>query len=159
MALRMADVDWTAKRMARLRKLCARKDLSFGDIANLLSREWGIVVPRNGCIGKAHRMGIKRRAGPGHRPAHQQPSEPVSEPMPQIWPRWRVEFANIARPQPTDGKIRYELHQLDGNMCHWPYGDRAPYWFCGQATNGRSYCAFHTGIACGQKMVRDRVMA
>lgn len=157
----MGDVEWTEKRMARLRKLCARKDLSFGDIANILSREWGITVPRNGCIGKAHRMGISRRPGPGgsgRRP--RRPSEPATqapvENVLRIWPRWRVD---VPVDSPGLGKGKYTLTQLDGNMCHWPFGDRAPYLFCGAPTAGRSYCAFHTGIACGMKLARERVMA
>ena len=152
----MGDVEWTKERMARLRRLCANKQLSFSDIARTLSKEFGIPVPRNGCIGKAHRMGIKRRPAPGRKLPHRQPSEPVAEPIPMIMPRWRVEFAD---PRPDLGRGRVTIQQLEPNMCRWPYGDRVPYLFCGEATAGKTYCAYHTGISCGMRMARDRVMA
>jgi hypothetical protein len=168
--LRKADVKWSDEMHARLRVL-ARQKRSYTDIAAVISHEFNVCVSRNACIGKAHRLGIMKKHRASQEFAHRRKPkaraptlgtasvpvfrpDPDPAPVPKITPRWRVTFD---APAPA-GHGRYLLQQLDGNMCHWPYGDRVPYLFCGAPTAGRSYCAYHTRVSCGQS-VRSTVPA
>lgn len=175
--LRVNDVKWTDKMHARLKVLCGQKG-SFTAIGAAMSHEFGVPISRNSCIGKAHRLGYKKKHRSTNeftqrRKARKAPTVATPVPLPQpvpdlaaeatgrltrprVFPGWAV---NFGAPPATSGPKRYLLQQLDGNMCHWPYGDRPPYLFCGAPTAGRSYCAYHTGISCGQRMVRDRELA
>jgi|SRR6187399_1502908 hypothetical protein len=161
---RNGDMDWTKERMTQLRALHRNDKLSFDTIAEILSGDFGVPLTKNACIGKARRMGLperkhhKRKVFRGDKrrrkitlvapaPAYVEP-----EVVPCVLPRWKV-MADEA-PAVRD---RMTLFQLDGNKCHWPYGDRAPYMFCGAPTAGKTYCAYHTGIACGHTMTRAKV--
>jgi len=155
------EIIWDAYRVARLRALHAKKHLSFDAIAAQLSAEWGMDVSKNSCIGKARRMGLAQRPRKVFRGDKRKravtlvaeaPAAVAPEPVPCVLPRWKV-MADEA-PAVRD---RMTLFQLDGNKCHWPYGDRAPYMFCGAPTAGKTYCAYHTGIACGHTMTRAKV--
>jgi hypothetical protein len=153
------EIIWDAYRVARLRALHAKKQLSFDAIAAQLSTEWGMEVSKNSCIGKARRMGLpKRPPRPFRGDKRKRPVTLVApvtpEPVPCVLPRWKVMDA----PRPAEGN-RITLLQLTDNKCHWPHGDRAPYLFCGAPTAGKTYCAYHTGISCGRMvgMARDRV--
>ena len=35
------------------------------------------------------------------------------------------------------------LEELDASQCHYPHGDQVPFSFCGQPTDGTSFCAYH----------------
>lgn len=165
--LRKADVRWNNEMHARLRVL-ARARMSFTDIAAAISHEFGIVVSRNACIGKAHRMGIVKKHRSTNENTQRRKRKVVAptlgvacvpnykpEPVLTVVPRWRVSFETK---RPPAGE-RVTIEQLERDMCKWPYGDRVPYTFCGRATAGKTYCAYHTGISCGMKMTRDRVLA
>jgi hypothetical protein len=80
------------------------------------------------------------------------PAAVAPEPVPCVLPRWKV----MEVPRPAPG-TRITLFQLTENTCRWPHGDRTPYLFCGAPTAGKTYCAYHTGISCGQQLQRDRV--
>ena len=163
---RNGDMDWSNDRMARLRALHRNDRLSFDMIAEVLSEEFKVELTKNACIGKARRMGLperttkrKRKVFRGDKRRRQitlvastpAPIEP--EVVPCVLPRWKV-MEHEQRPAPG-GHIT--LFQLTDNKCHWPHGDRAPYLFCGAPTAGKTYCAYHTGISCGQQLQRDRV--
>ena len=154
------EIIWDAYRVARLRALHAKKHLSFDAIAAQLSAEWGMEVSKNSCIGKARRMGLPKRPPKVFRGDKRKravtlvaeaPAAVAPEPVPCVLPRWKV----IDAPPAPGGHIT--LLQLDGNTCRWPHGDRTPYLFCGAPTAGKTYCAYHTGISCGQQLQRDRV--
>ena len=160
---RNGDFDWTKDRMAQLRALHRNDKLSFDMIAEILSEQFGTELTKNACIGKARRMGLperttkrKRKVFRGDkRRAHitlvaPAPIEP--EVVPCVLPRWRV----MQDEAPAE-RNRMTLMQLNGNKCHWPFGDRVPYLFCGAPTAGKTYCAYHTGISCGHMMTRARV--
>jgi hypothetical protein len=164
---RNGDFDWTKDRMAQLRALHRNDKLSFDMIAEILSEQFGTELTKNACIGKARRMGLperttrrKRKVFRGDkRRAHitlvaPAPAYVEAEVVPCVLPRWRV----MQDEAPAE-RNRMTLMQLDGNKCHWPYGDRVPYLFCGAPTAGKTYCAYHTGISCGRMvgMARDRV--
>ena len=155
------EIIWDACRVARLRALHAKKHLSFDAIAAQLSAEWGMEVSKNSCIGKARRMGLPKRPPKVFRGDKRKravtlvaeaPAAVAPEPVPCVLPRWKV----MEVPRPAPG-TRITLFQLTENTCRWPHGDRTPYLFCGAPTAGKVYCAYHTGISCGQQLQRDRV--
>ena len=160
---RNGDMDWTKERMAQLRALHRNDKLSFDTIAEILSEDFGVTLTKNACVGKARRMGLPERTSKRKRKVFRgdkrrrhvtlvastpAPIEP--EVVPCVLPRWKV----IDAPPAPGGHIT--LFQLDGNTCRWPHGDRTPYLFCGAPTAGKTYCAYHTGISCGQQLQRDR---
>ena len=153
------EIIWDAYRVARLRALHAKKHLSFDAIAAQLTQEFGMSVSKNACIGKARRMKLAQRPrkvfrGDKRKRAITLVAEApvVAEAMPCVLPRWKV--MTPERPAPGE---RITLLQLTDNKCRWPHGDRTPYLFCGAPTAGKTYCAYHTGISCGQQLQRDRV--
>jgi hypothetical protein len=111
-------------------------------------------VSKNACIGKARRMGLPQRRRKSIPRATRKRALELHSPeaAPCVLPRWKV----MEVPRPAPGS-RITLFQLDGNTCRWPHGDRTPYLFCGAPTAGKVYCAYHTGISCGQQLQRDRV--
>ena len=147
------EVTWTEYQMARLRALHADDKLSFDVIAEELSVEFRMEVSKNACIGKARRMGLPQRRRKSIPRATRKRALELHPPetAPCVLPRWKV----IDAPPAPGGHIT--LLQLDGNTCRWPHGDRTPYLFCGAPTAGKTYCAYHTGISCGQQLQRDRV--
>ena len=147
------EIIWDEYRMARLRALHADDKLSFDVIAEELSVEFRTEVSKNACIGKARRMGLPQRRRKSIPRATRKRALELRPPeaVPCVLPRWKV----IDAPPAPGGHIT--LFQLTDNRCHWPHGDRAPYLFCGAPTAGKTYCAYHTGISCGQQLQRDRV--
>jgi hypothetical protein len=151
------EIEWDEVRAARLRALHANKQMSFDAIAAQLTVEFAMVVSKNACIGKARRMGLPKRPPKVFRGDKRRRAvtlvAPVAEAVPCVLPRWKV--LDMDRPAPGN---RITLIQLNDNRCHWPHGDRAPYLFCGAPTAGKTYCAYHTGIACG-RLVREGARA
>ncbi len=156
------EIIWDACRVARLRALHAKKHLSFDTIAAQLSAEWGMEVSKNSCIGKARRMGLPKRPPKVFRGDKRKraitlvaeaPAAIVPETVPCVLPRWKVMDAPA---RPAEGE-RITLVLLTDTRCHWPHGDCPPFMFCGAPTAGKTYCAYHTGISCGQQLQRDRV--
>jgi len=148
------EIIWDEYRMARLRALHADDKLSFDVIAEELSVEFRTEVSKNACIGKARRMGLPQRRRKSIPRATRKRALELRPPeaVPCVLPRWKV--MEVPRPAPGE---RITLFQLTDNKCHWPHGDRVPYLFCGAPTAGKTYCAYHTGISCGQQLQRDRV--
>ena len=162
---RNGDFDWTKERMAQLRTLHRNDKLSFDMIAEILSEQFGVELTKNSCIGKARRMGLPERTNRRKRKVFRgdkrrrhitlvTPAPVEAEVVPCVLPRWRV----MENEAPAE-LGRLTLMQLDGNKCHWPYGDRVPYLFCGAPTAGKTYCAYHTGVSCGRIVGMTRTRA
>src|SRR6185369_619636 len=97
------------------------------------------------CIGKAHRLGLPLRISiavrnampkPRKSRARQRPAEPIATP-PKINPGWTIEMPRLA------GGDRLTIFQLRGGVCHFPYGERPPYAYCGQPTKRGPWCPHH----------------
>jgi len=148
------EIIWDEYRMARLRALHADDKLSFDVIAEELSVEFRTEVSKNACIGKARRMGLPQRRRKSIPRATRKRALELHPPeaAPCVLPRWKV----MEVPRPAPGS-RITLFQLTDNACRWPHGDEPPFLFCGAPTAGKTYCAYHTGISCGQQLQRDRV--
>ena len=137
----MTGIVWTSEIIAALRSLHADKaGYSFSQIATKLSAQFGITVPRNGCIGKARRLGLPLRDATPRKPAGKEKKIRV-----------RVDA-------PIPPKIRHrttgpgiDIIQLNFSNCHWPLGkieDYPPYLYCGNpAEFDRPYCRHHCSKA------------
>jgi GcrA cell cycle regulator len=123
------------------------KQLSFTEIARLLSETFGVELTRNACIGKARRLGLPMRDNTP-RPPRQRYLKPVKverveapiEPIEARLPELRL----------TEGLTILQLREGD---CKWPLGEtyaRPPFQYCGEPSLlGRSYCVTHMAKATG----------
>ena len=99
---------------------------SFGEIAALLSNEFGVMVTRFACIGRAHRLELPDRP------------QPIRE-------RW-VKPEPVNFPQTELVCESKDLMELGRHDCRWPIAelfDRPPYRFCGRAIWKVSWCKEH----------------
>jgi len=121
--------------------LKAQPLLTYTAIAERLSVEFGIRLTKNSCIGHGRHTGVPKRQ-PGRSYAGRKPRAPKLRLMPHQ-PR-------PPKPKPrVPGKVLLEQLHITKD-CHWPFGDRAPYFFCGAATvlEQPPYCLKHLHIAC-----------
>ena len=135
---------WTDQRVDDLKRMW-----HDGCSSTQIARELGGVT-RNAVIGKVHRLGLSRpfeaakaalsqprprtRTGNGHAIRTNLPSKPLPAPAP------------IPREAPTS--LDLTIDEIRSDQCHYPYGDRAPFLYCGHATAGGSWCPFH-----GRRMI------
>ena len=158
--LSRADHAWPNERIELLKSLWHDKQ-SFTFIADVIG------ISRNACIGKAHRLGLRREAryklgGPRDprprasvekgRPRKYKPASPVAMPP---------------KPQTPDESIpisqRKTLLQLENHHCRWPIGgdpkDPASFFYCGAPecdVAGRiPYCPAHAQRAKGRPATRE----
>jgi len=143
----MSKHDWSAAMIARLTELHADSALGFSGIARIMSEEFHIKLSKNACIGKARRVGLPMRGviavrtvmpKPRKSRARQRPAEPIAI-APKINPGWTVELPRIA-----DGKLT--IYGLRAGVCHFPFGERPPYAYCGRPAPHTSWCPHHEGI-------------
>jgi len=159
-----AGIDWTEKLITRFRVLHAGGTRSFKQIAEKLSAEFRIRLTKNACIGKGRRIGLEQRprgtSVPGPR-KHKKPrrnrtqntpelvSEIAQETVP-VLPHW-----GITQPAETAGENRLTIYGLKSGVCHYPYGDRPPYAYCGNTTRrGMSWCPHHERVVYPHGRVR-----
>ncbi len=127
---------WTDERVDRLRSLW-----SEGLSASQVAAQMG-AASRNVIIGKVHRLklmrvnGIKRKAGQrrtlGRR--RRSPARLLNRPI-------EVErVAVVIEPTP----LNLRLIDLTSETCKWPFGEQAPYLFCGHPVVSPPYCEAHT---------------
>lgn len=161
--LQWTPSGWTAEQISKLRELSS-SGLTCREIAAQLGKT------RNAIIGKLHRLGIsvpkklkqsiderhakhaecqrRYRKSPegkeGRRRYEQSPKRKE-----YLWryyelhsPRQQVlAAAKQVRP------LNIRLIKLKPKQCRQPYGDKAPFLFCGRKTIGRlSYCAAHVRL-------------
>ena len=130
--------EWTDAMIARLRELHAAEEY-FSDIARIMSQEFGVELTKNSCIGKGRRLGLTARAR-------------VAPPLPRRKKRilttlpaalgWRVEPPVLPA---ACGRIT--IYQLEQGRCHYPFGDRPPYAYCGGTTRrGLAWCPHHERV-------------
>jgi GcrA cell cycle regulator len=137
------DNLWPQERTARLVALVAQ-DYSAGQIGEALG------ITRSAVMGKVHRMGLKltreARKPAAIRNLIKRPKKmiktirpPAPPPAPEV--------------APADGPIG--IMELTAFTCRWPFGERAPFRFCGTTKPaGGPYCREHTAIAVGHSSAR-----
>lgn len=165
----MGNPVFTAKQDSIIRRMW-KEDATTRRIAEVL----GSGINRNQVIGRAHRLGLSKRASPilgskpGHKPRVLTPEQREkkrardreawrkngAQPRPADWglkaqeARERKAAAIIA-PPPIAGSMSFSDAIL-GNKCMWAYGDlRAGGSVCGadRAKGSRSWCAGHSVTA------------
>jgi GcrA cell cycle regulator len=148
---------WTEDRTEKLKKLYASGYFSCSGIA----AEMGDGVTRNAIIGKMHRLGlsgqiyIKRRCS--KTPEEKEETKRLKEERRRERRRTQRGDFFMVRARPTNlealrcieiNPLHKSLLDLGPNDCRYPYGDNAPYTFCGHPKlEGHSYCGTHFGIS------------
>ena len=141
---------WTPTQDARIRELAAL-DYSVREVA----KEFG--VTRNAIIGRARRM--KPPVKWALRPAAIRPPGSPAPVRRRGGQRRRYFRGNPAPepPAPANAPPSQDVAVLDlkEHHCRYPYGEFAPYLFCGAAPQkGHSYCAFHQALTTCVRPVR-----
>jgi hypothetical protein len=136
-------VDWNDHLIARFTALHKDGKRSFQMIADILNHEFGLRLTKNACIGKARRLGLKERprVAPPPPPPPKRKKRTQSTPQLSVYSAWRVEPPTLPE---ADGRIT--IYQLDLGRCHYPFGDRPPYAYCGAATRRGSWCPHHERV-------------
>jgi GcrA cell cycle regulator len=134
------DNLWPQERIAKLRVLVAQ-----GYSARQIGAALG--VTRSAALGKIHRMGLQLLT--------------VRKPAAIKKPRKRIKMI-LPRPLPSpvvpevapaNGPIG--IMELTAFTCRWPFGERAPFRFCGTTKPATvPYCREHTAIAAGHSSAR-----
>lgn len=143
-------MKWTPEQDESLREYVAR-GISCSRIAGEISSKHKIMVSRNAVIGRIHRLGINpKKVAVARRPAvGRDRSQKVSAPRPKPAPkpqRFRCEPITGLR-QADVVPLNISIHELTAKTCHWPYGDGAPFVYCGQAVFDGSYCESHQALS------------
>ena len=146
---------WSDERVEKFKQLYA-EGLSHSVIAERLGG-----ITRNGSIGKANRLGLPTRkhlangshsAGRPRRPRHnhgksfqfgfaRKPKAPRQRAM--------AERASVSSSADAPLSLNITLENLEPHHCRFPYGNRAPFQFCGhEPREGSSYCEHHA-LICG----------
>ena len=153
--------EWSDRRIERLRQLWD-SGKTASEIRSVLNREFWLEgeLTRNAVIGKAHRLGLSKRASPISRPARQPaweshgdkvPAKPKRARKPRAAPSPRKPKPAAPPPaaQPNSYVPAPRAPSRDG--CRWPIGDpREPdFHWCNAkpVVQGKPYCKGHCAIA------------
>jgi len=155
----IADFEWTAERVADLRRLWG-EGLSSGEIARRLG------CSKNGVVGKVHRLNLPKRESPiGRRgPRVDRPATVVALPTTKrvlaIVHKAQAQHLNAVREARGGVKTPYAMQPGFGGggpvplpaflrACQWIEGDpREGATICGAKSEpGRPYCAAHAARA------------
>lgn len=126
-----ANSDWNTPGVTERLKQLHAEGRSFGKIAAALNAEFGLHLSRSACIGRAARLKL---------------------PWPTRQPKFRKQRSTgpvLPRPKPQpipeQGEPLYlSFFELRGSQCRYPFGNHAPYLFCGRSTLFKSsWCAEH----------------
>lgn len=116
-------IVWTEEAIAMLLNTLAEDpNITYKEVAMLMTEKFGRLFTKNSCIGKARKL----RVSPRPRLPH-----PFVRPIPHPKKDWPL-----------------NIYQLRDGKCKWPLGNvetRPPYMYCGKSTNelGGSYCLEH----------------
>ena len=134
---------WPDKHLAALRGYLSENGVSFAKATVDLNKEFGTDYSRNSVIGKATREKIPCR-NPQH--AHGTIKLKKEKPVPVVMVRKR-------QPQPSTPAEtlrsveviprHISFSELTSNTCKWPFGDSAPFTYCGNPVLTGSYCGPH----------------
>jgi hypothetical protein len=144
-----AGIDWDDHLIARFKALHAGGERPFSEIAATLSREFGLKLSKNACIGKGRRLGLTARArvAPPKPRKGQRRGGPRLKPV--VLPGWQVEPPRLP---PAAGRVT--IYQLRGGVCHFPHGDRPPYTYCGAKALRGSWCPHHERVVYPRGAIR-----
>lgn len=137
---RRSEFPWNAENIERLKVLIAGK-FSAGEIAAQLG------TGRNSVLGKIHRLGLSMPNRPGS--AH---TRPKPKPKADHWTGFPKRKSPDRKPPMTaqlqDGPVvplNISFEDLQTGQCKYPYGDTAPFLFCGLPSEG-PWCTSHLSV-------------
>jgi len=144
-----AGVDWDDHLIARFKALHNGGKRPFSEIAKTLSHEFGVKLTKNACIGKARRLGLETRPRVMPPPPKRKKRTlttphlvPAAEVVAPVLPGWRIEPPVLPA---SSGRIT--IYQLERGVCHYPFGERPPYAYCGNTTRRHSpWCPHHEHV-------------
>jgi hypothetical protein len=129
----------------RLIELQARKGtamMTFAEIASKLSSEFEMRISKSACVGRARRLGLPQRFLFMRRYKAKAPQP--AKPKPVAPPITPIE-------SPSNEPRLVTIFELEHGECRWPFGDEAPFLFCGLPVHkDTSWCRKH------HKMVYQR---
>lgn len=135
--------DWHQENVDRLRAL-ANSGLKLS--ATKIGRELGGAT-KNSVISAARRFGIQLGRTRGSSPAS---ASAAPRKKPSAHSRARLSDPIVKAPDKPLPKFkavghgRIEIADLKEHHCRYPFGERGPYLFCGEAKlEGQSYCQAH----------------
>ena len=159
---------WTEERIAKLKSLVGKNS------ASEIAAELGGGISRNAVIGKMKRMNLAGRSpirlACVRVPLAPKPAKPT-EGYAIGSHAFKVTRAIKAlrdgtdappKPLPTMRQADVEplhipLRDLTGSNCHWPFGDQAPFTFCGCRTErNQPYCTAHAALSKGSGSFGER---
>jgi hypothetical protein len=131
------------------------KGLTLTEISRAIFDEYGVQFSRSAIAGKLHRTGLVRLARErvpkevgqgGTTMTSENTGQNLSKttlPPPIVVKRTRL--------PPLSGGLSLELTELTSQACRWPFGEVAPFTFCGMTVkDGASYCPCHSKQATGR---------
>lgn len=123
--------------------------LSFAQIAAKLHGEFGASYSRNSCIGRAHRLKLSQAEKPQAKPVARREKREIMVPVRKrnghLLPAIPREEIDIRCAEVVSRNLT--IYELNDDTCKWPFGDAAPYSFCGcQTFPGFPYCAEHVAL-------------
>lgn len=136
-------------------KQCVAAGHSFANIAIKINSQFGINISRNSCIGRAKRLGLSvsrtvKVDGAEHRLNRKPEGKARTITVKPRTPQFVCEPTRVV-PSVVDVVPRHiSIFDLTDETCKWPFGDAAPFTFCGCETFSDSpYCWPHATVAHG----------
>jgi hypothetical protein len=126
-----------------------------------LKHEFKTAMSRNAVIGKCHRLKLpaRRAARPRNKPYTPRKPKAWNMRKPTMPDKSDFRIALPPAAKPVRAKPRTTGHltilEVKDGLCRYPYGDWAPFMFCGEPVDGGSYCSAHTD-ACTNYTIRLR---
>lgn len=152
------DSRWHTNRVDRFKELCAGvKIISFRDMAEVMTTEFGVLFNRNMLIAKASRMGLEKASANAWSDRHR-----LREVGRKYVRRPRLSKASVTpMPEPEAPQMTADgvpasavsFADLAAHHCRWPYGEGYAAVYCGAdrmergSDTPRAFCPYHCGIA------------
>lgn len=130
----MTQTVWTEEKIAELKRLYGEGH-TCSEIARSLGR-----MTRNAVIGKAHRLGLKRRKTPSRPVKAWRPEPPILE----LVKSDATKRVRKAASGDDAGSLKIPLLDLQPHHCRWSTHEEGEHLFCGHdRVEGKSWCKHH----------------
>ena len=169
----MRSNSWPEAHITALREHVAAGSGSYREIAHLINSAFGTSYTRTAILAKVSRLGLaathkgatavplttaqiaaRREARLAKRKIDSAATgrETVALLMREPPPLERAPVLDIAEP------LNLELVELTNGQCRYPFGDHAPFTFCGRSVMQKvhPYCAQHTKLCLGEGTASER---